>query len=138
MITAWSFAFIVTGAAQATLTELGLTPEAAVDVNAVRFCPLVPGSIAWDACDCSGQLAFSIQRIVPTSTYPIDASSLAIQGGCEPPGLMAECIASWSRCVPGMDAQGHAPRCPNLYASALLFQGAQFAMLKALTTYFCA
>lgn len=137
MITAWSFANIVTGAAQATLTELVATPEAAVNPATVRFCPLVPGNIAWDACDCNGQLAFSIQRIVPTANYPADGSNLTTQGGCDPQGLMAECLASWNRCTPGMSEDGKAPPCPNLYASALLFQGAQFAMRNALITYLC-
>lgn len=137
MIGPWSFAVIVTGAAQATLAQLGATPEAGVDVNRVRFCPLVHGNIAWDNCDCGGQLAFSILEIVPTSRYPIDGSNESAQGGCEPPGLMALCLAVWNRCHPNLADAGTAPTCPQLYAAALLSQAAQYAMRTAITTYLC-
>src|SRR5687768_12853178 len=134
----WSFAVVVTGAAAATLAELGATPEAAVDVNAVRFCPLLHGNVAWDNCDCDGQLAFTILDIVPTSRYPLDGSNDSNQGGCQPAGLMAMCLAVWNRCIPGLQSNGAPPTPVQLYSSALLFQAAQYAMREGITSYLCA
>lgn len=136
--TAWSFAVVVTGAATAALAMLAATPEAGVpDPLAVRFCPLVPGNIAWDKCDCSGQLAFTIQRIVPATVYPQEASALA-QGSCQPPVLFAECLGAWNRCVPGLTTLGSAPTCGQLLASGLLMQGAQYAIRRGLEEFLCA
>lgn len=137
MLQPWSFAVVVTGAANAALAELAATPEAAVNPLTIRFAPLVPGNIAYDACDCDGQLAFTILRIVPTVTYPIDASNSSIQGGCDAPAFFAECIASFSRCVPGMSNTGTAPSTAALFASALLFQGAQYGLRNGLTGFLC-
>lgn len=138
IVNPWAFAVVVTGAATAALATMAATPEAGINPATVRFCPLVPGNIAYDACDCHGQLAFTIQRIVPAVVYPQEGSNLPNLGGCQPPILFAECLASWSRCVPGMDNAGKAPTCGQLFAAALHFQGAQYGLRSGLETYFCA
>lgn len=116
---------------------LGATPEAGVDPSKVRFAPLVPGNIAWDACDCFGQLAFTIQRIVPGTAFPVESSNLPNIGGCQPPILFAECLAGWNRCAPGMDDNGKAPTEGRLLASAFLFQGAAYAIRRGIEEFLC-
>lgn len=137
-VSAWSFAIVVTGAAKAALAAMAATPEAGIlDPLAVRFCPLVPGNIAWDACDCAGQLAFTIQRIVPAVVYPQDASGIPNLGGCQPPILFAECLVGWNRCVPGLQNDGTAPTPDQLMASAFLFQGAAYGMRTGIESFLC-
>lgn len=138
IVTPWAFAVVVTGAGTAALAMMAATPEAGIiDPLKVRFCPLVPGNIAWDACDCHGQLALTIQRIVPATVYPSDASNLPNLGGCQPPILFAECLIAWNRCTFGLKNDGTAPTCGELFSSALLFQGAAYAMRRGVDEFLC-
>jgi len=99
-----------------------------------RVCLLVPGNIAWDACDCDGQLALTIQRIYPTRTFPTDASNEQLTGGCLGRPLAVQALASLVRCVPSLRAGSTSgvviPSCDALYDAALRQQGDAFALRR--------
>jgi hypothetical protein len=129
LTTALTAAGIVTGIGECILDELENTPESGGVTDKMRRCLLVPGAIAWDACDC-GQLALSIQRSYPSTTFPTEASEDPARGGC-PPGLQAyDVLASLTRCVPGVDARGNPPSCDALLAAALRLEGDAFALRR--------
>lgn len=134
MILPYSFAVIVTGAGEAIQDELEDTPESGGVPAKMRLCFLVPGNIVYDDCKC-GQLALTILRIVPTDSYPIDASNSQVTSACGPQAEFAECLASISRCAPTLDNQGRAPSCDALETAALTLQGDRYAMDKALRCY---
>lgn len=125
-------AVIVTGIGMCIVEELEATPESGGVPDKMRLCLLVPGSIAWDGCEC-GQLALTIQSDYPTQTFPIDASDIPLTGGCGPSALVVEVLVSLTRCVPGLDAQGRPPTCAKLQAAALIQQGDAYAVRKAVT-----
>jgi hypothetical protein len=60
--------------------------QAALDPPAGRS-GLVPGTeIAWDACDCDGQLAVAITRAYPSRSFPAETTG---GGPCEVPYQVA-------------------------------------------------
>lgn len=131
MIEAWTAAVIVTGVGQCIIDELAATPESGGVPG--RACLLVPGAIAWDGCDCSGQLALSIIDNFPTQTFPTDASDQPVTGNCGPFALVFEVVVSLVRCVPGLDQSGRPPSCAKLLTSSLTQQGDAFAIRRAVS-----
>jgi hypothetical protein len=123
-------AVIVTGIGICVLEELENTPESGGVPAKMRTCLLVPGNIAWDACDC-GQFAQTIQRDYPTVTFPADASD-AITNGCMARARVVQVLASIIRCVPGMTGgvTPQPPTCAALQAAALVMQGDAYALLR--------
>jgi len=76
---------------------------------------VVPGSIAWDECDC-GMLAVTVEQIYPTETFPDLMTEVA--GGCDVSREAAEIVIQVVRCAPGPDGQSLAPTVAELDASA--------------------
>jgi hypothetical protein len=74
---------------------------------------LVPGAeIAWDACDCDGQLAVAIGPVYPSVAFPTPATGRDAPGGrspCDVPLQVATLTVQLARCVPGPDDQGNPP-----------------------------
>lgn len=134
MIEALTAAVIVTGVGMCVVEELQSTPESGgVPIN-MRVCLLVPGNIAWDACDC-GQFAQTIQSDYPTLTFPTDASDqvLGAGGGCNDRPIVYQVLASIVRCVPGLDASGKPPSCAKLQPAAAIMVADAFVLRNAIT-----
>lgn len=123
---------VVTGAAQAVrdeIVELGCG-----DVN--RFCPLVPGAIAWDECDC-GQLAQTITQIFPSNVFPTPATDTR-QTACGPQLSVVNVTLSLTRCVPIVDDNGSPPSCDALLASAVILECDRQAVRTAVACHLLA
>lgn len=76
---------------------------------------VVPGAIAWDACDC-GMLAVSVAQVYPSETFP-DPQASPI-GACHAPWEVAEIVVQIIRCAPSPEGQNLHPSTAALDASA--------------------
>ena len=119
---------IVTGAGQAVVDELD---EQGVGVN--RACLLVPGSIAWDECDC-GQLAQTVTTVVASNNFPSPAADTP-QTPCGPNQLVVNVTLSLVRCVHVTDDNGNPPRCAKLLQDALQLERDRFTVRRELRCY---
>jgi hypothetical protein len=81
-----------------------------------RAC-VVPGAIAWDACDCDGMVAVSVTRTFLSSSFPAEAA--AISTPCDAADLAADLQVQVLRCAPTPDEEGTPPGCEQLTAAAL-------------------
>lgn len=93
---------------------------------------VVPGAIAWDACDC-GLLAVSVGQIYPTEQFPNPA--LTRVGGCDAPYEAAEIIMQVVRCVPTHDEKP--PTVEALDASAREILTDAYEMMRAVSITLC-
>lgn len=123
---------IVTGIGVCILEELATTPESGGVPPKMRTCLMVPGNIAWDSCEC-GQLAQTVQRIYPTTRFPVDSSSEPRRPGCELSSIAVQVLVSITRCVTGLGSAlpPKIPTCAQLLADALIQQADAFAVRKA-------
>ncbi|GAA3852534.1 hypothetical protein GCM10023084_03460 [Streptomyces lacrimifluminis] len=95
---------------------------------------VVPGAIAWDACDC-GLLAVSVGQTYPTEQFPNPA--LVRVGGCDAPWEAAEIIMQVVRCTPTHDDQGNPPTTAALDTSAQEILRDAYQMMRAVSTTLC-
>lgn len=102
----------------------------AIDPKPNRFCPLVPGDIAWDECEC-GQLAGSITDTVTGNNFPAPAIDTP-QTKCGPPLIIVSAIVSLVRCVPVPNDNGHPPKCDMLLAAAVQLERDRWTARNAL------
>jgi hypothetical protein len=116
----------VTGALQCVYDALGDTVAGYPN----RFCPLVPGEIAWDECDC-GQLAGTINDIFPAGNFPAAANDTP-QTKCGPPLIVVSATLSLVRCVPTVNNNGKPPECAKLLESAVTLEIDRFTARRAL------
>lgn len=132
MIEALTAAVIVTGVGMCVVDKLEATFESGGVPPNMRVCLLVPGNIAWDACDC-GQFAQTIQTDYPTLTFPADASEqvLGAGGGCNERPIVYQVLASIIRCVPGMTADMKPPTCAKLQTAASIMAADAWALRMA-------
>lgn len=102
----------------------GLTASPVVSGSVPSRVCVVPGEVAWDACDCAsgGQLAVSITRVYPSVNFPTEAGFTALESrsDCPPPWRVAEIIVSVLRCAPSPQENAVAPSCDALDATARL------------------
>lgn len=127
-----TFAPTVTGIGNAILLALADTPNGVPE--GFRACLLVPGAIAADGCDC-GQLALSITRIFPSTTFPTEATVDEASAGCGPPILAANITVSLFRCAPGPAEDFTPPSCDALLASAVTWDADVAAIRRALACH---
>lgn len=112
---------------QAIYAELTVTP----DRHGV-----VPGAIAWDACDC-GLLAVSVGTIYPTEQFPNPAQT-RVSNACDAPWEAAEIIMQVVRCTPTHDDNtGKPPTTAALDASAREILVDAYEMMRAVSTTLC-
>jgi hypothetical protein len=116
----------VTGALQCVYDALGDT--AAGFPN--RFCPLVPGEVAWDDCQC-GQLAGTIIDVYYSTNFPAAANDTP-QTKCGPPLVAVAASLSLTRCVPVPNNNGDAPSCDKLLEAAVTLEIDRFTARTAL------
>lgn len=120
---------VVTGAA--TAVREGLISTGCGDVN--RFCPIVPGNIAWDECDC-GMLAQTITQTFPSNVFPTAAVDQR-QTACGPNLLVVNVLATLVRCVPIMDDNGNPPNCLALEDAAVQLECDRQVLRYSITCY---
>jgi hypothetical protein len=95
---------------------------------------VVPGAIAWDACDC-GMLAVSIAQVYPSEKFP--APQAAPLGACQAPYEVAEIVVQIIRCAPNPEGQQLWPSMPALDASAQLVARDAYETLRAVSLELC-
>lgn len=82
----------------------------------------VPGQIAWDDCDCGGQLAVTVPRVYLAETFPEETEG-PVGVRCQAPYEVAEYTVSVIRCAPQPKGQALSPVMAELDAAAgLLLQ----------------
>jgi hypothetical protein len=96
---------------------------------------VVPGAIAWDACDC-GLLAVSVAQVFLSDQFPNQISAPAgIR--CDAAYEVAEVVIQVIRCAPNADGQQLAPTTAELDASAQEVLRDAYEMLLAASTALC-
>lgn len=95
---------------------------------------VVPGAIAWDACDC-GMLAVSIAQVYPSETFP--APHAAPVGACDAPYEVAELVVQVIRCAPNAEGQNLWPSVAALDASARQVARDAYETLRAVSIKLC-
>lgn len=106
----------------------------ALTVSPVRH-SVVPGAIAWDACDC-GLLAVSVGTIYPTEIFPNPALA-RVGNACDAPLEAAEIIMQIVRCAPNPDDNGEPPTTTQLDTSAREVLTDAYEMMRAVSTKLC-
>ena len=96
---------------------------------------VVPGAIAWDACDC-GLLAVSVGQIYLTEVFP-EPLSRRVGNGCDAPWEAAEFIIQVIRCVPTVDDAGAPPTTAALDTSAREILRDAYELLRAVSVKLC-
>lgn len=83
---------------------------------------MVPGEIAWDACDCVGMLAVTVPRVYLSEAFPEETETV-IGVRCQAPYEVGEYTVSVVRCAPQPEGAEAAPPPAELDAAAgLLLQ----------------
>ncbi|MGY5627465.1 hypothetical protein ACW7N6_38500 [Streptomyces sp. UC1A3] len=96
---------------------------------------MVPGEIAWDACDCGGMLAVSLSRLYLSEEFPEESE--AVNGACQPPYEVGQFTVAVVRCAPNPDGVEQAPPASDLnLAAGLLIQDAT-EMLDSVSALMC-
>jgi hypothetical protein len=96
---------------------------------------VVPGAIAWDACDC-GMLAVSVGTVYPSENFP--APQAARVGTCDAPWEVGEIIIQLIRCAPNPVGQQLYPPVAALDASAQEVRRDAYQVLLATSAELCA
>lgn len=120
---------VVIGAADAITDELA--SHGCGTLN--RVCPLVPGDIAWDECDC-GLLAQSITQTFPSDTFPTPASDRA-NTACGPQLHVVTVQVSITRCAPNVSDNGTTPSCDALRDAAVTLECDRQALRQGVRCY---
>jgi len=129
---ALTLALVVTGVGQAVYDDLVDTPGGQPD----RFCPLVPGDIAWDACDC-GLLAQTITSAFGSNNFPQPAAD-SRQTRCGPNLTVAQVTLVLVRCVTTFEPNSDGtrpPTCAQLLADAVTLEYDRWTVRRAVSCY---
>lgn len=109
--------------------------QAALTIEVQRS-GVVPGAIAWDACEC-GMLAVSISRVWLSDLFP-DPEPAPI-GNCTAAWEVAEIVIQILRCAPGdISADVPYPPSPDQDAAAQILATDAFQVLSAVSQLMCA
>lgn len=95
---------------------------------------VVPGAIAWDACDC-GLLAVSLNQIFVSDNFPLQYTERA--NPCGGAWSVGEFVVQVLRCAPGPDGQSLSPTVAELEASALVVQVDAYELQSAVQSLLC-
>lgn len=96
---------------------------------------VVPGAIAWDACDC-GLLAISVNRIHLSDTFPLPLAD-KIGSRCDAAWEVGEYVVQLIRCAPNPDADDLAPTPAQLDASAQEILTDAYELLQSVSSTLC-
>lgn len=112
-----------------------LAIEAGITANPPARSSVVPGAIAWDACDC-GLLALSVARIYLSDAFPAPLSARA--GGCDAAWEVAEVVVQLIRCAPNpASLEDPSPTVAALDASAQGVLTDAYDLLLAVSVKLC-
>lgn len=89
------------------------TLAATVGGAPARACVVGGAEIAWDECDCGGQLTVSMLRTYPSDSFPI-LKQTGPFNRCDAKLTVAEYVITILRCAPGSDDAGAPPTCDAL------------------------
>lgn len=95
---------------------------------------VVPGAIAWDACDC-GQMAVAISRTYLSDTFPTPETEMI--GNCQSAWEVSEYVVQVIRCAPGPDGQGNPPTTDAEDLCAQLVTADAFEAMTAAVRLLC-
>jgi len=96
---------------------------------------VVPGAIAWDACDC-GMLAVSVARVYPSERFP-DEATTRTSGPCDAPWEVGEIVIQIIRCAPNPTGQSLYPTTTALDTSAQQVARDAYETLRAVSQTLC-
>lgn len=101
-----------------------------------RVC-VVPGSIAWDECDC-GALYVSVNKWFLSETFPINAQGADPRNTpCELPWLVGEIVIQIMRCAPQPEGRAMAPTCVALENTAKIVAVDAYTTLRTTLSVLC-
>lgn len=95
---------------------------------------IVPGAIAWDACDC-GLLAVSLNQIFASDAFPQPYNDRS--NPCGAAWQVGEFVVQVLRCAPVPDSQSLVPTVAELESSALGVQTDAYELLRAVQSLLC-
>lgn len=97
---------------------------------------VVPGAIAWDACDC-GMLAVSVARVYPSERFPDELTSRDAAVGCDVAWEVGEIVIQVIRCAPNPENQDLWPSVAALDESAREVSRDAYETLLATSAVLC-
>lgn len=95
---------------------------------------VVPGAVAWDACDC-GLLAVSWTAAFPSDVFP--AEQTGVTGNCGSAWEVSEFLVQVVRCAPNPNGQSLAPTVADLSESARLLDTDGNQTARAVSVLLC-
>lgn len=98
---------------------------------------MVPGEIAWDACDCGGMLAVTVPRVFFSEVFPEEAEAV-VGVRCQAPYEVAEFTVSVVRCAPQPSGAEAAPSADELDTAAGLLLQDTAEVMDAVARALCA
>jgi hypothetical protein len=96
---------------------------------------MVPGEIAWDACDCGGMLAVTLSRAYLADVFPEEAET--VNGACSAPYEVGQFTVSVVRCAPQPEGAEAAPPADELDAAAGLLLQDTTEMMDSVAALMC-
>lgn len=119
------------------ITEIDAALAASAYGSVDRVC-VVPGEIAWDACEC-GMLAISPRRFFLSDEFPADALGQGIvrTSPCDLPYLVTEMSITIARCAPQPVGGALTPTCVALDGSARVLISDAYVVLSTVAQVLC-
>lgn len=125
----WDTASAILDCVHATLAE--------TDAGAPARRCVVPGSeVAWDECECGGQLTVHVLRTYPSDSFPLLKISGPFTGPCQAVYTVAEYVVTVLRCTPTLHDNGDPPTCAELSAAAHTDQQDRWAVRRGVSCCF--
>lgn len=97
----------------------------------LRECFSVPGSIAWDDCQC-GQLALSVGPSYYSTTFPQPENVRRSLAGCGAPYWVAPVTVTMLRCAPTPTGTDLGPSCAALAQASMILESDRQVITQAL------
>lgn len=96
----------------------------------------VPGSIAWDDCNCDGLLAVTVPRVYLSESFPQESEG-PVGSRCRAPYEVADFTVSVLRCAPQPQGQALSPKAADLTAAAAVLLRDMVETLDAVSALMC-
>lgn len=106
---------VIFDTANILVTGVGLALTNTTNGAPERQCVMPGAEIAWDDCDCGGQLGVAIPRRYPSNSFPNEA---VVIRDCENAIIVAQLIMNLARCAPSSSDDGSPPSCQDLMEAA--------------------
>lgn len=106
---------VIFDTANILVTGVGLALTNTTNGSPNRQCVLPGAEVAWDDCDCGGQLGVVIPRRYASNNFPNEA---VVVRDCENAIVVAQLVMNLSRCAPSSSDDGSPPSCNDLMETA--------------------